>query len=338
VTARDGAAPLALYADTDGLDVGIGAEMLERAGFRVEVAEVATEPELVALAGDLRPRALLATYAPIGAATFAAAPSIRIVSICAVGFDRMDVEAATAAGVWVANVPAAATEEVATHAFAMALALVRRLPFLDRSVRGGAWAHDAAGTPGRLSEMTLGVVGLGRIGRRLVELAGGTFGRVLGHDPFLPAGAAPAGVELSGLEHCLAESDVVSLHLPLSEATAGIIDAVALARMRKSAFLVNVSRGGLVDEAALLEALDGGRLAGAALDVASQEPPPPDSPLRTHPRLLLTPHSAFHSDGTTRAYLVAQAENVVAWARTGTPVSPVNRPRAAGSGPAGARD
>jgi D-3-phosphoglycerate dehydrogenase len=318
--------PLALYTDTDGLDITPGVDVLKAAGFRVEQAEVADEGELARLVNELQPTALLATYAPVTAAVLAAAPSIRLVSVCSVGFDRVDVAAAGVAGVWVANVPAAATEEVATHALAMALALVRRLPFLDRSVRSGEWQHDVAGAPRRLSESTLGVLGLGRIGRRLAELSRGVFGRVLGYDPYLPVADHPRGVEQAGFDRCLAESDVLSLHLPLNDETAHVIDAGALASVRPGAFLVNVSRGGLIDERALIEALDGGRLAGAGLDVTWPEPPPRDSPLRSHPRVLLTPHSGFHSDSTTEAYLLAQAGNVAEWARSGRPTSPVNEP------------
>ncbi len=318
--------PLALYTDTEGADISSGLALLEEAGFAVEVDELASDAELVERVREAQPAALLVTYCRIGPQAFAAAPSLRIIACSSVGFDHVDVAAAQQAGVWVANVPDAATEEVATHALAMALALVRHLPFLDRHVRDGGWNYDATGVPRRLSETTLGIIGMGRIGRRLAALAGGLFDRIVGFDPLVGEDGWPAGVARADLDGCLTAGDVISLHLPLSPGSDRLINAAALARMRPGSYLVNVSRGGLVDTPALLAALDAGQLAGAALDVTDPEPPPADDPLRRHPRVLVTPHAAFLSAAANEAYIVRQADNVVAWLDRGRPNTPVTKP------------
>ncbi|HLH65111.1 MAG TPA: C-terminal binding protein [Solirubrobacteraceae bacterium] len=321
------AAPLALYTDPEGADVSPAAELLRRHGFEVRVEHAHSPDELVELARRLAPAALLVTYARVGEAVLAAAPSVRIVACCSVGFDHVDLEAARRHGVWVTNVPDAATEEVAVTAFAMALSLVRHLPFLDRHVRKGGWDYQATGWPLRPSDATLGIVGMGRIGRRLATIAGSVFGEVIGCDPLVGSDAWPAGVRRVALGECLRSSRVLSLHAPLSAETARLIDADAIELMPHGAYLVNVSRGGLVDERALIDALDRGRLAGAALDVTDPEPPASDSPLRSHPRVLLTPHTAWISRRADEAYLMRQAENVVALWRERRPLTPVAEPQ-----------
>ena len=318
------ASPLALYTDLAGTDPGAATRLLAAAGFRVQICDLRSADEVEAQVADAQPEALLVSYLSVGARAFAAAPSIRIVSCSSVGFDCVDVEAADAAGVWVANVPDAASEEVASHALAMALALLRHLPFLDRHVREGGWAYQATGMPRRLSETALGVIGMGRIGRRLAAMGTGLFGRVVGVDETWPGPDWPAGVRRVALEQALAQCDVVSLHLPLTGGSRHLIAAETLAMMRPGSYLVNVSRGGLIDPEALLVALDDGRLAGAALDVTDPEPPEPDERVRHHPRILITPHSAFLSTPALEGYVLRQAENVIAWHRTGRPNTPVN--------------
>ncbi len=318
-------APLAVYTDVVDVDPAPGVALLEDAGFAVRVLGT-DDPERIAreAAGAV---ALLISYTPVTAALLAALPGLRIVATQSVGYDMVDVEAARARGIWVANVPGAATEEVAVHAFAMGLSLLRGLPFLDRAVREGRW--DSAQEPlRRPSGATLGILGLGRIGRRVGLLAQGVYGRVVGHDPMVGRDSWPEGVEALERDALLAAADVISLHLPLTPESRHAIDAAALARMRPGAFLVNVSRGALVEPRALLAALDGGGLAGAALDVLEVEPPAPDDPLTRHPRTLVTPHAAYYSGDAARAYVVGQARNVVAWHRDGRPVGSVVAGRA----------
>jgi phosphoglycerate dehydrogenase-like enzyme len=315
--------PLAVYTDVVDVDPAPGVRLLAAAGFAVEVLG-SDDPALIAdRARDAV--ALLIGYTRVDAPLLAALPRLRIVATQSVGFDMVDLEAARSHGVWVSNVPAAATEEVAVHAFAMGLSLLRGLPFLDRSVREGRW--DATELPLlRPSTATLGILGLGRIGRRHGALGNAVYGRVVGCDPVLPAGAWPEGIERVGFEELLAGSDVISLHLPLDAGTRRMIDGAALARMRRGALLVNVSRGALIDAPALLAALESGHVGGAALDVLEVEPPAGADPLVGHPRTLLTPHAAYYSDLAATAYVLDQARNVAAWQREGRPLDVVVEP------------
>jgi phosphoglycerate dehydrogenase-like enzyme len=313
--------PIAVYTDWDGLDVSPGARALEQAGWEVRRLGSVDPAAIAEAAADAT--ALCLGCAELDGALLAKLPRLRIVATLSAGHDMVDVEAAAARGVWVANLPDAASEEVATHAFAMAVALVRHLPFLDRHVRAGGWDPPVADPPRLPGALSFGLLGLGRIGRRTAKLARGVFGAVVAHDPHLPAERWPEGAARVSAPDLTARADVLSLHLPLAPGTPPVADAELLGRMPTGAFLVNVSRGGLVDHRALASALDSGRLAGAALDVLDSEPPPADHPLRDHPRVLLTPHAAFLSERSLVAYPTRQAENVLAWQRTGRPLMPV---------------
>jgi D-3-phosphoglycerate dehydrogenase len=213
-----------------------------------------------------------------------------------VGLDNVDVAAAADLGIAVGNVPEYGHEEISNHAIALLLALHRRLFQFDGSVRAGGEGVPPIETISRLSECTLGLVGLGRIGQRVAQKARAFDMRVLGTDPGLPPSEAEAlGVELVDLDQLLRESDCVSLHVPLTGETRHMINERALALMRPQAGLINIGRGGLVDEAALVRALEDGRLMGAALDVTETEPLPADSPLLDAPNVILTPHVAWVS-------------------------------------------
>ncbi|HYZ30101.1 MAG TPA: C-terminal binding protein [Thermoleophilaceae bacterium] len=313
--------PVAVYTDWGELDITPGVDLLERSGWQVRTVGSTDSEAIVAAAPDAV--AVCVGYARLGRETLERLACTRIVSTLSAGVDMVDVEAAHELGIWVANIPDAATEEVSSHAVAMALALVRHLPRLDREVRAGAWALDVLDPPRLPQTLTFAILGLGRIGRRAAELAHGIFGRVVAHDPFIDDDAWPAGVERVELEKLLATADVLSLHMPLVPDSERPLDGDRLSQLPAGAFVVNVSRGELIDHAALLAALDDGHVAGAALDVLEAEPPPPDHPILSHPRVLLTPHAAFLSDRSARAYPLRQAENVLAWQRTGRPVTPV---------------
>jgi D-3-phosphoglycerate dehydrogenase len=317
--------PLAVYTDLDDLDSAAGVTLLEDAGFRVEVLETRDPDVIVDAARDAT--ALLVGYAPVDANLLARLPHLGIVSMLSRGFDSVDTVAASEQGVWVATVGDLASAEVATHTWALALAAVRRLDFFTRGNR--AWLDRPEYPPRRLSEVTLGLVGLGRIGSGVARLANGHVGRVLGHDR--SGRDLPDGVTSATLDEIIAESDIVSIHLPLDESTTGLFDSNLLSRMRPGSWLINVSRGGIIDTDALVAALDNGPLAGAALDVLGQEPPAADDPLATHPKVVLTPHVAYLSDATARDYVLAQANNVIEWHRTGRPHHPVAAPVAVSS-------
>jgi D-3-phosphoglycerate dehydrogenase len=248
------------------------------------------------------------------------------------GFDYVDVDAATEHGVWVTNVPGAATEEVATHALAIMLHSLRQLRFYLASANPVDWNERAPKAPPRLSERTLGIVGLGRIGRELARQAGPLFGAVIGYDPLMPdtpevrADLEKLGVRRTDLAAVRGASAVLSLHLPLTAETERMVDAEFLAAMPEGALLVNVSRGALLDEDAVAASLDGGHLGGAALDVLATEPPQPGHPLVGRDDVVLTPHIAYFSERTEIEYVRIQAQNAVTLRETGSPESPINRP------------
>jgi len=263
---------------------------------RVVLAGARSEEELWPFLADADALILYHDVATMGAASFERASKCRGLVRAGVGYNNIDLAAADRAGLTVCNVPDYGSEEVADHAILLLLAVVRRLIPSHESVRGGSWVFaPALGTP-RLRGRTLGIVGCGRIGTA-AALRARAFGmEVVFYDPHKPRGYEKAiGVgRADSLQDLLRRSDFVSLHCPLNDSTRHLIDARALSAMRPGAVLVNTSRGPVVDQSALLEALDGGRLQGAGLDVAEREPLDDDR-LRYHPRVVWTPHSAFYS-------------------------------------------
>src|SRR3990172_7563936 len=212
----------------------------------------------------------------------AAAPRLSVVGVGSVGTDRIDLAAATHAGVMVVNAPTGSTTAAAEHTMALMLSLMRRIPTADASVRRGEWER-ATYIGAELRGKTLGVIGLGKIGKAVARRAAAFEMQVIAYDPFLTAEqAAEHAVQLVGLPELLAQSDVVTVHVLLSPETRGLIGRAQVETMKPGAILLNVARGGLVDEEALAEALREGRLAGAGVDVYSTEPMAPHNPL-PHP-------------------------------------------------------
>jgi D-3-phosphoglycerate dehydrogenase len=205
------------------------------------------------------------------------------------GLDALPVARATELGIAVCNTPESIAESVAEHAVALLFSLVRQIPQFDREVRGGEWNSGNSRTRWHLSGRTLGLVGYGRIARNVEQMVSGFKMRVLHFDPFSPTSTP--------LDDLLKESDFISLHCPLSEATHHLIGAEELKLMKAGVLLVNTSRGPVVDETALIAALKSGRIGGAALDVTAEEPPSPDNPLQEMDNVILTPHvAAFSAD------------------------------------------
>jgi phosphoglycerate dehydrogenase-like enzyme len=263
---------------------------------RITLAGARDEADLAGYVGDADALILFHDIALIGEATFARAPRCKCVVRAGVGYNNVDHAAAARHGVLVCNVPDYGTEEVADHAILFLLALVRKLLSSDAAIRAGGWDYRTAlGTP-RLRGKTLGIVGCGRIGTATALRARALGLDVVFYDPLVPQGLDKAlGLRrVYRLEELLEQAHFVSLHCYLDSTTHHLIDAAALGRMRPGAFLINTARGPIVDQEALLQALDSGRLAGAALDVVEREPLDDDR-LRRHPRVLLTPHSAFYS-------------------------------------------
>jgi D-3-phosphoglycerate dehydrogenase len=246
----------------------------------------------------------------VDAAAFAAGSRLLVVGRAGVGVDNIDLEAATRAGVTVVNAPTANTIAAAEHTLALLYALARRVPAADASLRRGEWQRaQFMGT--ELRGRKLGIVGLGRIGMAIADRARAMEMELLGSDPYVTEDAAAQhGVRLATLPELLATADAVTLHVPLTHATRAMIGARELALMKPTAVLVNVARGGVVDEAALADALAGGRLAGAAIDVFEHEPPT-DSPLLHAPNTVLTPHLGASTEEAQAKVAVETAAQVL---------------------------
>jgi D-3-phosphoglycerate dehydrogenase len=242
-----------------------------------------------------------------------------------VGTDNVDVLGATAAGIMVGHVPGYCIDEVSSHAVALLLACVRKLVVTHEKVRRGAWDVHRSDPIYRLAGRTLGLVGLGRIGSAVARKLYGWNLRLLATDPYIePARANSIGVELVPLEALFRNSDYISLHCPLLPETRHLVNRETLSIMRPGATLINTARGPVVDTSALLQALSEGRLAGAGLDVFEEEPLPPTSPLRGHPAVVLTDHTAWYSEESQLQLQRTAAEEVVRVCTGGLPLSLAN--------------
>jgi D-3-phosphoglycerate dehydrogenase len=303
-------------------DDSIERNIVEAAGMRLVSGPATPLPAdgIEALAREHQPSAILTCWAPVSAVAIAAAPELQIVARLGVGLDNIAVDAASARGIWVTNVPDYCVEEVSDHAVGFALAWTRGLIRFDREVRAGRW-DPATARLRRLAELTCGIVGFGRIGRATARKLGAFGCRLLAHDPYLSADAE--GARSVTLDTLFSQSDIVIVHAPLTETTRHLVNRERLARMPHGGLLINVSRGGVVDTDAVIEALGSGQLSGAALDVLESEPNVPDA-LRSHPGAMLTPHVAFSSDASLVELRRRAAEEVVRVLQGVAPQQPRN--------------
>jgi D-3-phosphoglycerate dehydrogenase len=300
------------------LDTGL----LEGMGYQVRHLDNLSD--LTGLAGA---DALMVTVQEVTAAVLDAMPACKVVGRVGTGLDSIDLDEAARRGIQVTYVPDYSVDEVSTHAIALLLAWARRIPQYLDLVRAGQWNSVGAGTIRRLSEQTLGVAGFGRIGQAVAGKGRGLGLRVLVCDPYRPGeDIRAAGCEPASWDTLLAESDFISLHVPLTPDSDRLISAAALRAMKPSAVLINTARGGLVDEAALAGAIRAGEIAGAALDVLATEPPAADSPLLGDPRVLITPHGAWYSAEAQRDVVVRTCEDVQRVLSGQPPRSPANKP------------
>jgi phosphoglycerate dehydrogenase-like enzyme len=307
-----------LFSDHDYPNLDFERGLFAAAGIDMVAGQCRTEAEVIEAASGCV--AILLQYAPITERVVAALPDLGIVSRIGAGFDTVDTEACARNGVWVANSPDYGVGEVATHALALGLALVRNVLAYHRDVRAGRWHYRSPGPLRRASELTLGILGLGRIGKRMAHLSRNIFGRVLACDPYLIDGDFPAYVERArDADALFAAADLVSVHTPLTAETRNMVGGSLLERMRPGSWLVNTARGAIVNVDDLLAALDGGILAGAALDVLPVEPVPADSRLLGHPKIILTPHAAFFSVQAELELRRKAAQNIVSWVERGRP-------------------
>jgi len=306
----------------DGLD----SEGLRRLEVEADVAVYAglDEPPLVVALADAD-AVIVRSRSQLTAHVLTSAPRLRVAARAGVGTDNIDVDAATRRGILVLNTPESSTTSAAEHTMAMLLALARRIPRAHASVARGEWTREAfVGT--ELQAKTLGVVGLGKIGAEVARRAQAFGMHVRAHDPYVSQDWADRlGIDLMAFDEVLGSSDIVTLHVPLTARTRHLLGAAQIRRMKPGALLVNCARGGLVDEAALLDALNDGHIGGAALDVFEQEPPASPA-LVQHPRVVVTPHLGASTEEAQRSVAVDVAEQVLAALR-GHPVrGAVNAP------------
>jgi D-3-phosphoglycerate dehydrogenase / 2-oxoglutarate reductase len=255
----------------------------------------------------------------------AAAGNLKVIGRAGIGVDNVDVPAATRRGIVVMNTPGGNNVTTAEHAISMMLACARHIPQANASLRAGRWERARfLGT--EVTGKTLGVLGLGNIGRVVVDRALGLQMKVVAHDPFVTEENKPLEVELVSLDELLARSDFITVHVPLTNDTRGLIDAAALAKTRRGVRIVNCARGGIVDESALTEAIRSGHVAGAAFDVFAEEPPPADHALIQLDEVVATPHLGASTGEAQVNVAVAIAEQVVAFLKRGAIVSAVNMP------------
>jgi D-3-phosphoglycerate dehydrogenase len=256
----------------------------------------------------------------------AAAPRLSVIGVASVGIDRIDLDAATRAGVMVVNAPTGNTIAAAEHTMALMLTLLRRIPAADASVKSGEWERGRY-TGEELRGKTLGIIGLGKIGKAVARRAGGFEMRVLASDPYLTEDqVAEHGAKLVGMPELLHRSDVITVHTPLTPLTRGLLGRAQLEATKRGAYVLNVARGGIVDEGALADALTSGQLAGAAVDVYSVEPMAHDNPLRTAPNVVLTPHLGASTAEAQDRVGIEMAEQVTMALSGVTPPYAINAP------------
>jgi len=303
-----------------------GLNLFRNEGWFVETGEPIKDPS--ALAAKLKgfDAVLVRSATSVGAESLEGANELKVIGRAGAGVDTIDVEAATARGIAVMNAPDGNTLAAAEHAISLLFALARHIPRADAGMKAGEWPK--AGLTGfELEGKRLGVIGLGRIGSTVARKAVGIGMEVAAYDPFLPvAAAARQSLPLKSLEELLEWADIITLHIPRTKETTNLIGEEQMRRMRKGSYLINAARGGLVDEDALLRLLDEGHLAGAALDTFATEPLQKDSPLRAHPKLILTPHLGASTGEAQQAVSTILARQIIDFLKTGAVAGCVNLP------------
>ena len=267
---------------------------LARIDPELRMAKSASSEDILAVARDAD--AILVTYAKLSGDLLRQLTRCKAIGRFGLGVDNIDVKTATELRITVTYVPDYCMQEVSDHAMALLLALARKVPLSNKLVQSGRWEMPAVAPLHRLEGQVLGLIGFGNIPRALAPKAKAFGLKVITHDPFVSKEVlAAAGVDGVSIDNLLARSDFISVHSPLTPATRGLVNAAAFAKMKQGALIVNTARGPLIDEPALIAALDSGHLGGAALDVVTTEPLAKDSPLIGRDNVILTPHTAFYS-------------------------------------------
>ena len=300
---------LAVYTDTDDLDPAAGIELLTKAGFEVIRLETHNEDEIVKAARNAQ--ALLVGYANISKSLLDKLESLEIVSMLSTGTDNIDTKALSDRNISLVTLGAIPAQEVATHTLALTLSMLRGVDKFAAAAQRLEWFKTPYPViPPRLSELNFGVLGFGRIGELVGTYAAPFFKSVSFHDPVVTKSSDARFISRS-FDELLATSDVLSINIPATAQNKHLFNAAMFSKMKKGSYLVNASRGSLVDSVALAAALTSGHLSGAALDVIDGEPASADNPLLNNPQVLLTPHVAYLSQFTQKAYITVQAQNVI---------------------------
>lgn len=270
-------------------------EVFQKAGIELVLSQCKTEEEIIEAAKDAD--GLLNQYAPVTRKVIENLPGCKVISRYGVGFNTIDIDAATENKIVVGNVTDYCLDEVSNHAFALLMEGARKVSILNKEVKLGNWDYKAAVPIYRLKGRVLGLVGFGNIPQTLAKKAEGFGLEIIAHDPFVPPSlAAELGVELTGLNELCQRADFISVHAPLNSHTRGMISTEQFATMKKEAFLINTARGPIIDEQALIKALQNNQIAGAALDVLEEEPVSADNPLLKMDNVILTPHASWYSE------------------------------------------
>ncbi|ANU11022.1 hydroxyacid dehydrogenase [Planococcus antarcticus DSM 14505] len=283
--------------------------VFDKLGIELTFEQCNTEDDVIATCKDAD--ALINQYAPITGKVIEQLDNCKVISRYGVGFNTIDVDAATAKGIIVANVTDYCLDEVSNHTMALLLSFARKVTLLNNSVKNGVWDFKVAVPIYRLQGKTLGLIGFGNIPQTVAKKAKAFDLNVIAYDPFVaPEVAAARNVELVTLEKLCQHSDYLSIHVPLNEQTEGMISRKEFAMMKKEAFIINTARGPIIDERALISSLQAGEIAGAGLDVLETEPIVADNPLLAMDNVILNPHSAFYSVEAETELKRKTAENV----------------------------
>lgn len=315
--------PVVRITDCDHDSIQIEREVIEQLTDNFVLLNCKTEEDLIKHCQGAE--GLINQYAPFTRRVLSQLPDCKVIVRYGVGVDNVDLEAASEYGIQVCNVPDYGTNEVSDHAIALMFALSRKVVELNTYVKNGIWNYQKSIPVFRLQEQTIGVVGLGRIGSAFAAKAHGLGMKVIGCEPYFHQGRIPDFVELVSFEQLLEQSDIISVHCPLNEVTTNLFGHKELQRMKNTAYLVNTARGGIINEADLDKALTNKWIAGAALDVLSNEPAGSDFPLLKHDNFICTPHMAWYSEHAYKELKRKAAEEVVRVVSGETPVYPVNK-------------
>ena len=298
-------------------------QVLSELNAELKLAKGTTPEDILAIAREAD--GLLVTYAKVPSQLIEQLKRCKVIARFGIGVDSVDIDAATRAGIMVTNVPEYCEDEVSDHAMALLLSLIRKIPYANKKTHAGVWSMPAVVPIHRLRGSVLGLAGFGKI-PRLVAVKAQAFGlQVQTYDPYVSSeAAAKLGVKLVSLPDLLSTSDYISIHAPLTPETDRMFNADAFRQMKRSALLVNTARGQLVDVEALVEALDKKLIAGAALDVLPQEPPPPNSRLLGRDDVILTPHTSFYSEESLVELQTKAAQQVALVLSGKEPRYPIN--------------